>query len=260
MQRLGAAIVWQAYKRTFQFPLVLRLDNGLLLYADPSCRNSTAAIYTRIYESTYIQFLRRECVRGGSIVDVGAHIGIYTLLLADLFESGVCLEPAPDAHSILVKNLGLNGLHRFNALRLGASSASGRAVLTAEGPYNGEARIVADDAVAAIRFDIEITTVDALIQPSWKVTFIKIDTEGHEPEVIAGAVETLRRSPEALVLFENNPGGRAECMNRLEGLGFRCFALDESGNVSQSAADFKESINALAAGPSHPLSQRLRAL
>ena len=48
LQRLGAAIVWQAYKRTFQFPLVLRLDNGLLLYADPSCRNSTAAIYTRI--------------------------------------------------------------------------------------------------------------------------------------------------------------------------------------------------------------------
>jgi FkbM family methyltransferase len=199
-------------------------------------------------------------VRARRIHRVGAHIGIYTLLLADLFESGVCLDPAPDAHSILVKNLGLNGLHRFDALRLGASSVSGRAVLTAEGPYSGEARIVADDAVAAIRFDIEITTVDALIQPSWKVTFIKIDTEGHEPEVIAGAVETLRRSPEALVLFENNPGGRAECMNRLEGLGFRCFALDESGNVSQSAADFKESSNALAAGPSHPLSQRLRAL
>jgi FkbM family methyltransferase len=259
LQRVGAAIAWQAYKRSLPFPLVLPLDNGLLFCADPSSGNSTAAIYTRIYESTYIQFLRRECVAGGTIIDIGAHVGIYTLLLADLFEGGLCLEPAPDTYALLERNLALNELHRFRARRLAASSASGTAILGADEPLSGGARIIADGVASLRQIPIATTTIDEIATSLERVTFVKIDTEGHEAEVLAGATETLRRSVDALVLFENHPDVRSECMDCLERLGYRCFALGSDGVPTQSETAFSASGNVLAAGPSHPLWQRLRA-
>ena len=121
-RRILMAFGWQVYKRIVGLPIVLTLDNGLLFYADPRAGNSVSAIYMRIYESRYIQFVRRHCVPGCAIIDVGAHTGIYTLLLAELFQSGLCFEPAPDTFSILVKNLALNHLERFEAIPQAAAA------------------------------------------------------------------------------------------------------------------------------------------
>jgi FkbM family methyltransferase len=259
VKRIGLAITWQAYKRLLPFPIVLTLDNGLLFYADPRSGNSTAAIYTRIYESDFIQFLRRECVPNGRIIDVGAHIGIYTLLLADRFLGGLCLEPAPDTHEVLRKNLALNGLLTFEARRVAASSRSGRGTLGADRPFSGTAHVVQDESASALHFPVELATIDELAKSLEDITLIKIDTEGHEAEVLAGAVTTLRRSPTALVLFENHSAVRATCLSLLEELGFRCFALDPAGNASQAEAAFVSSGNLLAAGPRHPMWERLEA-
>jgi len=207
----------------------------------------------------FIQFLRRECVPYGCIVDVGAHIGIYTLLLAHRFRGGLCLEPAPDTYEVLRKNLALNRLSTFEAHRVAASSTCGSGTLGADRPFSGTARVVQDGSASALRFPVELSTVDALAKSLEEITLVKIDTGGHEAEVLAGATATLRRSPTALVLFENHQQVRAACVSLLEELGFRCFALDGNGAVSQAPEAFVSSGNLLAAGPSHPLWKRLDA-
>lgn len=83
--RLLAAFAWQIYKRTVPFPIILPLDNGVYFVADPAAGNSVGAIYTRVYESQYVLFSRKHISGGGVLCDVGAHTGLYTLLLASSF-------------------------------------------------------------------------------------------------------------------------------------------------------------------------------
>lgn len=61
------------------------------------------------------------------------------------------------------------------------------------------------------------------------VSFIKIDVEGHEEAVLAGALETIRaNSPTLLIECEerHNPGGLARINETLSGLGYEGFFFD----------------------------------
>jgi FkbM family methyltransferase len=63
------------------------------------------------------QFLPSE----GIIIDVGSHMGIYTLLLAEKFRGGLCLEPADDNFMALENNLFINRLKDFSPIKAAAS-------------------------------------------------------------------------------------------------------------------------------------------
>jgi len=257
-RRILMAIGWQAYKRIVGLPIVLTLDNGLLFYADPRAGNSTSAIYTRIYESKYIQFVRRHCVSGGAIIDVGAHTGIYTLLLAELFRGGLCFEPAPDTFSILVKNLALNHLERFEAIPQAASAKCGRGTLVAHQDFSGTAMLAVESRVAMHCWEVEVTTLDSTLEKiPIEVTFLKIDTEGNEANILVGANDTLSRSTRALVLFENQDSSREECIDQLCKLRFRCFGVNDRGEPGQGRSFIERAYNILACGPAHPLYNHL---
>ena len=103
LRHVANGIAWQAWKRTVGLPIVLTLDNGRRYFAHPRSGNSVGAIYCRIYEAEYILFLREHICRDEEAVllDVGAHTGLVTLLLADAFRQGACFEPAPDTFGIL---------------------------------------------------------------------------------------------------------------------------------------------------------------
>lgn len=256
-RRVLLALAWQAYKRTVGLPLVLTLDNGRLFYADPRAGNSTAAIYSRVYELRYIEFLRRHCVTGGAIVDVGAHIGIYTLLLADMFSAGLCFEPAPDTFSILTKNLALNELKSFLPRQQAVSSRVGRGTLVSDRPYSGVATLSDGTAPGEVGWDVDMTTVDASLPADMEVHLLKIDVEGHEAEVLEGATQTLGRNPRALVLFERHSAPE-RCCALLRALSFRCFALSAEGEPVALEAAPGVVHNILACGPDHPLHERVR--
>ena len=102
--RLLAAVAWQFYKRSVPFPIVLPLDNGISFLADPASGNSVGAIYTRIYESQYVLFARQHMGKNGVMCDVGAHSGLYTLLLAPGFRQAVLFEPEPETFLLLKRN------------------------------------------------------------------------------------------------------------------------------------------------------------
>jgi FkbM family methyltransferase len=169
----------------------------------------------------------------GVIVDVGAHDGLLTLPFARLPGARViAFEPLPAAFARLQAAV----LAEYGAIppqvtlrpeALGA--APGRLTLTV--PIAGGAAIeqwaslVKDygefDGVAAERHAVAVITLDSLDLP--RLTHLKVDAEGAEEEVLAGARETLIRCRPVLSLEveeRHRKGATRDVPALLHGLGY----------------------------------------
>ena len=135
-----------------------------------------------------------QCVRRGSVVaDVGANLGYFTMLLADLTGAeGRVLSFEPNARLVplLTKSIEVNGFAPFtdlHAMALGAAPGSAGIEARIDQPGGGH-MVEADadhDAVRVGRFDA--------IPGALEVEFIKMDVEGFEPEVWKGMTGILTR-------------------------------------------------------------------
>jgi len=171
--------------RDIERPLVLRRRFfGRDLYVDISRTDTHRLLY--VDGERFV--VERELIRGlvspdMEIVEVGANIGYFTLLYDSATRGRAricCLETEPDNLVELRRNVGRNGLAGVEILPLAASDHDGSAHLQLG--ING---VVGD--VGEIL--VEIRRLDTLLDR--KVDFIKIDVEGHEAHVIAGAAGLL---------------------------------------------------------------------
>jgi len=131
-----------------------------------------------------------ERIRPSIFIDVGANIGLYSCIAGAhrLAPRIVAFEPDPANYSALQRNIALNG-------SAGLIEARPEAVGAAE----GEARLaVAPDfnrGLSAIRLDgahpVHVTSLDREISLQGATIAVKIDVEGHEPSVLAGATRLL---------------------------------------------------------------------
>jgi FkbM family methyltransferase len=151
-----------------------------------------------------------QCVRRGSVVaDVGANLGYFTMLLADLTGPAgrtLSFEPNAKLAPLLRKSIEVNGfapMTDFHEMALGASA--GTAGIEARTDQPGGGRMVADDGthdrVRLGRFDAIPHALD--------LEFIKMDVEGFEPEVWKGMTAILQRKGERpLTIFMEFTVGR----------------------------------------------------
>ncbi len=141
----------------------------------------------------------------GLAIDVGANTGFYTLLAASASSANrvLAFEPVPSILDILHRNVQANGLgDRVRLIRCAISDRNGHADLHLPSDEHGlietSASLSTDfkDAHAG-RLDVLLRTVDrVMFRPSLvtqPVRLIKIDVEGHDAAVIAGARWTIRR-------------------------------------------------------------------
>lgn len=259
--RIMTSIGWQIYKRLFKFPIVLPLDNGLIYIADPRAVNSTGVIYTKIYESDYILFIRNNCNNGGVMVDVGAHTGLYTLLLNDCINKAVLFEPDPNTCKLLKRNIAINLMEDVTIYQAAASDHSGSGSLRIEGNYSGLNHITdnSDNQFDEV-ISIDLVTVDEALSALQinTVDLIKIDTEGHELNVLQGCKEVLNNSPGALVLYENS--NFEEIYKFFDGMGFKIFGLDANGGIIADKILLKSCYNLFSCGPKNKLYKKIISL
>lgn len=145
---------------------------------------------------------------GDLVVDVGAHVGIYTKILSQLVgDTGqvIAFEPLPSTYAILANNvarLRLKNVHTFNLAisdRCGTASMEvARYTQNADGSYF--AKIVTDTNASGLKtVQVNTTTLDlALSDVSCPARFVKIDVEGHELQCIRGAERVVSQFHPAL--------------------------------------------------------------
>ena len=152
-------------------------------------------------------------VRPGMIaIDVGANFGYYTLILADLVgEAGhvYAVEPNPATAIALRRSIRLNVPGgRVSVVEAAAGTADGcQSLLYAPHGEPKNATVIASSnevsASAGTVYTVSEVTVDAIAAKRGRIDFIKIDAEGAEEGIIAGALKTLTRDKPHLVLEFN---------------------------------------------------------
>ena len=162
--------------------------------------------YKRHYEAREIAALRTYVPDGGFVIDVGANVGFFTERFARWVGSAgrvVAIEPEEVNFAELVRRLEVKHLaERVEARREVADAQTGTTHLVVNTDHPGDHRIgETGEPVAAI-------TLDEVAPTGRRVALIKIDVQGAEIRVLAGARKILARDKPALFV-EIEPAGLA---------------------------------------------------
>lgn len=157
------------------------------------------------YQSDLAHFLRRSVRPDAVVVDGGAHIGVITLLLSSLVPQGTvhAFEPTPSTLAYLEQNIAAGGATNVRVTAAALGRSDGKISLDPSDAY---------PAGAHVRDDGEGTClVPAVTLDSWatsegieRLDLLKLDVEGLELAVLAGAARTLARF-RPLTVLECNP-------------------------------------------------------
>jgi len=165
--------------------------------------------------------LPRIVRKGDLALDVGSNLGIYTYALHRLARQVVAFEPVPEL-ARLVRRQNLPGV---SVREIALSSNDGKDALSVPGEGHAYASLRKQEvAEQASVMQVATRQLDSLGLGA--VGFIKIDVEGFEEEVLAGAMATIARDhPRMLIEIEerHNPGGVARVVELLAGLGYSCW-------------------------------------
>ncbi len=216
--------------RTFPFTLY----KNLKLYARFDFGSPILAYYLGLYEEASMHFLIRYLRSDDTFADVGANVGIYTVLAAGAAGARVhAFEPFSVAHDALRQNVSLNALEdRATLHRQGVGAAAATAFITTT--HKGSNRIT--DATAGDTLEaIDVVRLDDALG-SEAPAAIKIDVEGYEEQVLQGARRLLSSPATNVVIIEAISRGQGEarverCVSLLEQHGFRICTFNPNTNA-----------------------------
>jgi FkbM family methyltransferase len=185
------------------------------------------------WDYALVAFLARTLRPGQVAIDVGANLGLLTLLMADLLGpegAVVAVEPNPALLALAARNLALNGLAGRATLHQAAASDRGGEVrrlrLDPADPRHG--RLLPPGAVTGqdgmVEVEVPTLALDDLVPGA--VDVVTIDVQGAEEAVWEGMQALLDRSPDILVLMEFSPARLGDGAGLLQAIAAR-FLLRE---------------------------------
>ncbi len=190
------------------------------------------------FEEFEISILKDALKPGMSVLDLGANIGVYSLIAAQSVGptgSVYSFEPEPQNFQLLVRNLGENGLSNVTPLQKAVSSRNGTITLYFDDinfscASLGKPNVTRDSGGV----EVEAITLDSFVQQnSVRVDFIKIDIQGAEGLFLQGAKSVLSsQNPQILMEYwpfglENLGSDPKEVWRSFEELGYEISVINE---------------------------------
>ncbi len=166
------------------------------------------------------RFATRHARRDGLILDVGANIGLSSILLARACPAATVLafDPSPVNAAFLRRNAEANGAGNIQVVEAAVSDGPGRLRVHLEGAWThvvGRGHML--PGLPSV--EVPVTTIDAAARGRGRVDLVKVDTEGYEPHVLAGARAVLERDrPPVLIEFHS------WCLTGVAGISPAAFA------------------------------------
>ena len=195
-----------------------------------------AALGDGCFPSDSVNHLWRELVGEESkVIDVGAHLGMYSLPAAALGADVIAVEASPRNATLLKLASERNSFTKLQVLRIVASAREGKVPFVALGPY-GHVATASEASGDNIR-ETPMRALDEVVsEHGWhRVDVVKIDVEGFELDVLEGMTSLLRREDAPPVLIEANGhmlrhygAEPKDILARLEAKGYRCFLVDSA--------------------------------
>ncbi|HVE76702.1 MAG TPA: FkbM family methyltransferase [Actinomycetota bacterium] len=179
-----------------------------------------------------------------TVVDVGAHVGTFSLPAATLGCRVIAIEGSPENARLLAIAKGLNNLERLEVVNAVASDRGGTQSFTAHGPWG---HVSITGALPDIpRVDVQSVRLDELLRRRGLETIdlMKIDIEGYELAALRGLAEFLRTRSVAHIIFESNASmlenyGLApqDLLKYLSDFGYQIYYIDRENPGSLVTID-----------------------
>jgi FkbM family methyltransferase len=188
-------------------PIPLRLPFGAWWLAEKSALDHELLHHE--FEEMEMKFVKRLLRRDMTVVDVGAHHGIYTLLASKrVGPQGrvVAIEPSPRECARLKTHLRLNRASNVELIPCAAGEDPGEADLYIVDGFNDWCNSLRPPATAepvkTVR--VQVRRLDDILSKLdiAKVDFMKLDAEGAELSVLYGALKLLNRKDRPAMLVE----------------------------------------------------------
>jgi len=160
-------------------------------------------------------------------IDVGAHIGGYSVRIAKYVES-LAIEPNPVALAYLKANTEINEVKvRIVPKALWNSKGRVNLIICGElGHSHVEEQTINPNPAKSI--SVEATTLDEIVKElreRYDVYVIKVDVEGAEVEVLEGSLETLKTG-KAVLIIEIQPSNLHSVQEILHKLGYKIVHIE----------------------------------
>lgn len=252
--RLRRRAYYKAWQANAEFSV--RVQGGATLRLP--ARDQLAEQLLRGFEAGERRLVASLLRRGDVVYDIGANVGLYTLIAARrVGAEGVvyAFEPAAETFAILEQNIARNGLaSRVRLFRSGVSDVLGALDLLGGGDYRAYASFAAPNERdhSGRRERVRIQSLDELVPELRPPTFVKIDVEGWESRVLRGAESTLTaHHPDLLVEFNAAActaagTSTAALYAQLVELGYRLYRLEDGRAVPEPPGREYHSENLLA--------------
>jgi FkbM family methyltransferase len=165
-----------------------------------------------IYEPLVTAVVQKEVGPDNVVLDIGAHIGYYTLIFANLVgRQGkvFAFEPVPSNFALLQKNVQLNGYHGVALIQKAVSDKEDKAVIYLNEDNSGDNRIY-DSHDGRRSVEIETVALDSyFVGFQGRIDFIKMDIQGAEHAALCGMADLLKRNRGVKLVTEFWPFGLA---------------------------------------------------
>ncbi|MEQ8676826.1 MAG: FkbM family methyltransferase [Aggregatilineales bacterium] len=191
------------------------------------------------YERHLISLFKKIVSNNDVVIDVGANIGVHTLIFSRLVGKGgrvIAFEPYPPALKKLKFNLERNHVSNVEILPIAISDHIGEErIINIEGDVNeGMASLLQPDQQSEYSYKVNVNTLDNLMNEHQinQVKLIKMDIQGSEYSALRGAEELLKKF-HPLIIFEYDESWKLanikfdDAVKYLENLGYILHGIDE---------------------------------
>jgi len=189
-----------------------KIQNGLVMWYREDDKFVGQRIALRKYEEYESILILKNVNKNSVVVDIGANIGYYTLLLAKVCKRVYTIEPDKECFEILKKNILENNLKNVVLINKAVSDRKEKLNFIVDKENLGNSRIksqrdslIKEQTHGSVPTGLDVVLCDRLdnILKKERVDLIKIDTQGWEPKVILGARRVIKKYKPILFLEFN---------------------------------------------------------
>jgi len=192
--------------------------------------NITYYINHGLFEQNLMEWCRQFGDKNKIFLDIGAHTGTYTIMLADVFKHTYAFEPQKMTYYALCGSIALSNLNNVTCYQFGLGSVEqvGKQTLNIVSNDGGGSTLHINQHAILRKEEVKIKTLDCLNLND--IGFIKMDIEENELECLRGGVETLKRSNYPKILFEMNVKND-KIINFLTSLNYKLVSINSYPNM-----------------------------
>jgi len=249
MRRKYLTLALRARRVFPEMPIPLRLPFGAWWLAEKG-----ALDYELMYdgfEEREVRFVQKFLRPGMTVLDIGAHHGLYTLLASKrVGRQGrvIAFEPSPRECRRLAKHIGVNRCRNVEVECCAVGNKGSEEDLFVVEGFRDWGNSLRPPAVpeATRKVRVPVRRLDDLLASRGieHVDFIKLDVEGGELAVLQGAGRLLQTAPRPAILSEaedvrTQPWGyqAREILQLLASWNYRWYALSERGTLYPASPD-----------------------